>query len=290
MLTTQYFIQLSVIYTQLGSLVFPYFDWAAHVDSNTGITNSFMINWVTILMIIWAFVLVLVFKHQKAITTKYILLIFREKALAKYMFWTSTFIIFWMLHEIINVNEFTNFSLLSIVIGLLLAFVFSVLTYWLVIYSSQTWCIWVKYPYLRALREHEFKLLDHLNPDYYNLIVRYNLARKLLLSLTIIFELKFGLTVFLLTFLLISIQLFYVNLTIGWYQFDSAVTRSLVIFSEVVMSSVVLLSLVECLNQSFDRYSDLHNLDYLRLITIRINTNLTKLKIKKILSIKIIFK
>ena len=132
---------------------------------------------------------------------------------------------------------------------------------------------------VRALREHEFKLLDHLSPDDYSLIVRYNLARKLLLSLTILFELRFGLTVFLFTFLLISIQLFYVNLTIGWYQFDSAVTRSLVIFSEVVMSSVVLLSLVECLNQAFDKYSNLHNLDYLRLITVRINTNLTKLKL-----------
>ena len=149
LLTTQYFIQLSVVYTQLGSLIFPYFDWAAQIDSNTGITNSFMINWITILMMIWAFVLVLVFKHQKAITNKYILRIFREKALAKYMFWTSTYLIFWMLHEIINVNEFTNFSLLLLVIGLLLASVFSVLAYWLVIYSSQTWCIWVRYPYLQ---------------------------------------------------------------------------------------------------------------------------------------------
>ena len=124
------------------------------------------------------------------------------------MFWTSTYMIFWMLHEIINVNEFINFRLLLLVIGLLLASVFSVLAYWLIIYSSQTWCIWVRYPYLKALRKQEFKPLDNLKPADYCLIIRYNLARKLLLSLTILFELKFDLPVFLLTFLLISIQLF----------------------------------------------------------------------------------
>ena len=177
--------------------------------------------------------------------------------------------IFWMLHEIINVNEFTNFSLLLLVIGLLLASAFSVLTYWLVIYSSQAWCIWVRYPYLKTLREHEFKLLDHLKPADYSLIVRYNLARKLLLSLTILFELKFGLTVLLLSFLQISIQLFYSNLVIGLYQFSSAVTRGLVILSEVVMSTVVLLSSVEYLNQAFEKYSSLRNLDYLWLIIVR---------------------
>ena len=124
------------------------------------------------------------------------------------MFWTSTYMIFWMLHEIINVNEFINFSLPLLVIGLLLASVFLVFTYWLVIYSSQTWCIWARYPYLKALREQEFKLLDNLKPADYCLIIRYNLAKRMLLSLTILFELKFGLSVFLPTFLLISIQLF----------------------------------------------------------------------------------
>ena len=169
LITKQYFSQLSIVYTQLCSLFFPFFSKISHTDPNLGITSSFLINWATILLVIWTFVLVWVFKHQKIITNDFVLSIFRPKVLAKYMFWTSTYMIFWMLHEIINVNEFTNFSLLLLVIGLLLASAFSVLTYWLVIYSSQAWCIWVRYPYLKTLREHEFKLLDHLKPADYSL-------------------------------------------------------------------------------------------------------------------------
>ena len=269
--TKQYFIQLSVVYTQFGAMIFQYFDWIARTDSNMGITNSFMINWATILIVIWAFVLVILFNHLKIITNRYILHIFRVNALAKYMFWASTYLAFWILHEIINMNELINFSLLLFVIELLLASVYSVLIYWLVIYSSQTWCIWSRIPYLKTLRKNEFKLLDHLKPTDYYLIIRYNLARKLLLSLTILFELKFGLTVFLLTFLLISIQLFYSNLVIGLCQFNSSITRGLVILTEVVMSTVVLLSSVEYLNLSFGQYSNLEILDELCLTVIRIH-------------------
>ena len=270
--TKQYFIELSIVYTQFGSLIFSYFDWMAHINSNTGITNSFMINWSTILILILIFIFVLLLDHRKLITNRYILHIFKAKALAKYMFWASTYLTFWILNEIINMNEFINSSFILLVIGVLIASVFLLLIYWLVIYSSQTWCIWARIPYLKTLRKNEFKLLDNLKPADYYLIIRYNLARKLFLSLSILFELKFGLTVFLFAFLLISIQLFYSNLVIGLCQFSSALTRGLVIFTEVVMSTVVLLSSVEYLNQAFGQYSNLVNLDDLCLTIIRIHT------------------
>ena len=57
--TKQYSIQLSVVYTQLGSLIFPYFDWTTQTDPKIGITNSFLINWTTIFIAIWTFLLVL---------------------------------------------------------------------------------------------------------------------------------------------------------------------------------------------------------------------------------------
>ena len=51
----QYFNQLSVVYTQLGSLIFPYFKWITQADPNMNITYCFLINWAIILIFIGIF-------------------------------------------------------------------------------------------------------------------------------------------------------------------------------------------------------------------------------------------
>ena len=165
--------------------------------------------------------------------------ILRVQVFSKYMFWASTYMLFWALCELLAFSGLLNFHILSYAITVIIILVTSVLSYCFIIYPKEKWCIWNRYTQIKKIRL-EFLLLDSLNSNSYELIIRYNLARKLILSATFALQLKYKLPSFMFTFVIISVQVMYSNIIIGLWQFKSSVTRGLILFNEISMITVVL--------------------------------------------------
>ena len=186
------------------------------------------------------------------------------------MLWASTYFWFWAIIEIFTFSELSDSRIISYIVTLALILFCSIFSYWFIIYPYENWCIWSRYQCINLLRK-EFYILDRLKPKDYSPIIRYNLAKKISLCLTIVLQIKLKLSPYLLTFLIISIQWMYTNLIIGLSQFTSSITRGMAVFNEVIIVSVVLLISVEYLNESFDPNSSLKILSNICLNLIRIH-------------------
>ena len=251
----QYLSEIFVIITHLNSLIFPYFDWLTNINSDSQISDSFLFNWGSILIIIGIFILSQVCKKNIA-NSRRLSFIFRIGIFSKYMYWASTYMIFWMLYEIAFIDSFISSRVLLLILSIVFMWFFLSSIYWLVIYPFQKWCIWSRYEQINLIREN-FRLLENLKQIDYILIIRNNLIRKLIFWIMIIIQIKMKLTPLIFTFLMISTQTLYSNLTIGLYQFSSFITRGLITFNEIWMVGVVLISSIEYLNETFETNSDL---------------------------------
>ena len=96
----QYFSQIIVVITHLNSLIFPYFEWLININSDSQISDSFLSNWGSIFIIIGIFILSQVCK-KNIVQLKGFSFIFRIRIFSKYMYWASTYMIFWMLYEMV---------------------------------------------------------------------------------------------------------------------------------------------------------------------------------------------
>ena len=198
----------------------------------------FFLKWTTIIVTAWIFMIYNSFRKDasKWIRISYIL---RVQVFSKYMFWASTYMLFWALCELLAFSGLINSHILSYVITVIIMLVTSVLSYCFIIYPKEKCWIWSRYTQINKIRL-EFLLLDSLNSSNYKLIIRYNLARKLILSAAFALQLKCKLQSFMFTFVIISVQVMYSNIIIGLWQFKSSVTRGLIIFNEISMITVVL--------------------------------------------------
>ena len=197
----------------------------------------FFLKWTTIIVTAGIFMIFNIFKKgvSRWIRISYIL---RVQAFSKYMFWASTYMLFWALCELLAFRGLVNLQILSYIIAIIIMLVASVLSYCFIIYSNEKWWIWSRYTQINKIRL-KFSLLDSLNSSSYKLIIRYNLVRKLILSVTFALQLKYKMSPFMFTFVIISVQVMYSNIIIGLWQFKSSVTRGLIIFNEISMITVL---------------------------------------------------
>ena len=147
--------------------------------------------------------------------------------------------LFWALCELLSFSELFSSKVLSYIITIIIMLVTSVLSYCFIIYPKEKWWIWNQYTQINKIKL-EFSLLDSLNSSNYKLIIRYNLVRKLILSVTFAIQLKYKMSPFMLTFVIIFVQVMYSNITIGLWQFKSSITTWLIIFNEISMITNVL--------------------------------------------------
>ena len=164
--------------------------------------------------------------------------ILRVKVFSKYMLWASTYMLFWAFSELLNFIELFSSYIISYIITVAILWVTSILFYCFIIYPKEKWWIWNRFTQINKIRL-EFSLLDSLNLSNYKLIIRYNLIRKLILTATFALQLKYKISPFLFTFVIISVQVMYSNIIIGLWQFKSSITRGLIIFNEILMITIV---------------------------------------------------
>ena len=263
----QYFNQLQIVITHLNSASFPLFSSMFSLNKNTNVTNSFLINWATIIALVFIF---LIFQVYQKISSKFnkIAYLFRTPAISKYLQWALTYTLFWIIFEMFSFEEFTSSRVLSYIIWIIFLWFTSLFIYWFVVYSNKNWWIWSRYHQIYKLRL-EFTFFDCLIQENYAMIVRYNITRKLLLSATIIMQIKIKMSPFLLTFVIIWTQSMYSNLITGLWQFKSLTTRVMMIFNEIMMVAIMLLASVEYLNEFFNTSSYSNKFENLLLMLIR---------------------
>ena len=197
----------------------------------------FFLQWTTIIVTTWIFIIFNSFrKESKWIRISYIL---RVRVFSKYMFWASTYMLFWALWELLAFSGLVYLHILSYIITIIIMLVTLVLSYCFIIYPNEKWWIWNRYTQINKFRL-EFSLLDTLNPSYYKFVIRYNLVRKLILPATFALQIKYKMPPFLFTFVIISVQVMYSNIIMGLWQFKSSITRGLIIFNEISMITIVL--------------------------------------------------
>ena len=197
----------------------------------------FFLQWTTIIVTAWIFIIFNSFrKESKWIRISFIL---RVRVFSKYMFWASTYMLFWALWELLAFSRLVYLHILSYIITIIIMLVTSVLSYCFIIYPNEKWWIWNRYTQINKFRL-EFSLLDTLNPSYYKFVIRYNLVRKLILPATFALQIKYKMPPFLFTFVIISVQVMYSNIIMGLWQFKSSITRGLIIFNEISMITIVL--------------------------------------------------
>ena len=238
-----YFDQIDLIITQLNSAVMPLFGIFKNTNSNILISNSLLVNCMSILFIIAIFVISNLLKTRFIMLSKYSYY-FRITALSKYMLWTSTYIWFWAFYEIINANNLTSFGVLSLIITLILIFIGFLLSFCLIIYSNQNCFLCNKYKIFQSIRN-EFIMFDRLDRKNYEFIIRYNYLRKLVIPLSVLVMIKLNLFPFIFIFLFLSCQLTYFNFLIGRCHFSSLVTRWMSIINELIITFVVLFICME---------------------------------------------
>ena len=239
------------------------------INKELQITNIFLVNWATIIFTNFFYVIFFAFKKNQTKRSK-ISFYFRIQVLSRYMFWASTYICFWAFYELLNICEIVSSKVVSYIATSLCVCAWLAFIYWFVIYSNKEWCIWNKYPQMNAIRT-EFLLLNSIEQENYILIIRYNFVRKLVLTMTYVVQLKLMLSPFIFTFLVIFIQTIYSNIIIGLWQFNSPITRGLLILNEIFMVEVIILAAIEYLNQSFALNSDLNQFEMIMLFTIRLH-------------------
>ena len=169
--TSQYFEQLTMITSHLNSLLVPAYNYFEITDNDDQITSSFVLNWATIIIVIWIYIVYSCFSYGSVNTNKQI-----EHSLLKffsrYIHWSSTYLWFCLFIEIFSINNPQNFRLLSYIatcVFILTALIFS---YWVVFYSTQEWLIWSRFNIIKKIR---IKVLfyDKLKKVDYFLILRY---------------------------------------------------------------------------------------------------------------------
>ena len=198
-------------------------------DYNVRLSNSFILNSLTIILIICMFTIARKWNKDKAWSNKFFY-IFRVSVLSKYMFWASTYLCFWWFFEILDLSEFKDARIISYISSTILLWALSVFIYCFVIYSTEKWFFWNRYASINSMRK-EFMLLDSLKPLDYRLLIRYNFVKKAMFSLTVVAQIKLNLSVYAFTFLMISTQSLYSNLIFGLWQFNSVITRGLFILN-----------------------------------------------------------
>ena len=232
------------------------------------LSDWFWINWITPLIIIFLFALIWLWKSKIAKTSK-LSFYLRTQVFSKYMFFTSTYIYFWIWYEIFSFNELYSYEIVSYLFTLICTIFISLFTYWFVINPFSKWKLWSMFQKINEIKL-EFLLLENIKPNEYILITKYNLVRKLIFSILITLMMRFNQSSLIFTFLAISTQLMYSNIIIGLCQFDSSTTRGLVIFNELATSATIILTSAEYLNNSFGSNQDNYHMNDLWLLLIRI--------------------
>ena len=268
----QYFNQILVVITHFNPLLLKPMNEKISVNNNTMITSSFFINWVSILAIISIYSFVWI-RNNGILTNSRILFMFRVSALSKYLQWASTYLWFCLFYEIINFDMLSDIKLFSYVFAITSLLACMLFSYWFIIYSSERWFLCNKF-FLIDITRKCFVLVENIAYNDYKLIIRYNLIKKLLISFIIAFHVCKGLSPFIITFSIISIQTMYSNLAVGLFQFQSSVTRMLFIFNEVTMVIVVYLASIDYFNHSFNSIGNTINFINIWLIMIRSHINL----------------
>ena len=260
----QYFDQILVVITHLNSLIFPFLKSAFIIDG-----DAFILNWASCIVIILIFAISQSIKNENSRWSN-ILFIIRTQTFSKYINWASTYIWFWVFYELFQFNEVINSMVLSYILTAFLFLIFALFTNWFIIYSKETWCVWIRYPRISKIRQ-EFWLIDRIDSKDYILAVRYILAKKLVFSLTVVIQIQIRLSSMIFTFLIISFQIMYLNIMIGLCHFKSSITRGLFILNEFMMIFEILLISVDYLNESFDSNSNIYDLNSLWFILVRIH-------------------
>ena len=155
------------------------------------ISQKTVVSWLTELQLLQLFLSLLYFRFAKNNISKWhiIAFIFRTQAVSRYMLWASTYIFFWIIYELLSFTKLTNLKILSYATTLIWASVLSVIIYWFCIYSNRIWWIWNRLSIINKIRQ-EFYFFERFRPEDYALIIRYNIGRKLILIVTIIWILN----------------------------------------------------------------------------------------------------
>ena len=204
----QYFKELSIIITHFNSLFF-FLYGGIFVDPNTNLTNSLILNWATILIVICIFVVVYI--YNKDSESNEVVSIFRVKVISKYMQWASTYIYFCTFYEIFTMKEYTSLKVLSLAFTFSFSLLLFLFSYWFEINSSHAWWVWSKFPLIMKVRS-QFKFIETLKKKDYSLIVRYNLIKKLIVTLLVCLQIKFNLSLLFVTLMIQLIKYLFIIL------------------------------------------------------------------------------
>ena len=168
---SQYFEQLTMITSHLNSLLVPAYNYFMINNNDEQITNSFVFNWATIIIIIWIYIVYSCFNHESENTNRQI-----EHSLSKffsrYIHWSSTYLWFCLFIEIFSFSNLQSLRLLSYITAWVFILTAVLFSYWVVFYSTQEWLIWsriniIKKIRIKAIFYYKLKHIDYL------LILRY---------------------------------------------------------------------------------------------------------------------
>ena len=168
---SQYFEQLTMIASHLNSLLVPAYNYFEITNNSEQITNSFVLNWATIIIIIWIYIAYLCFNHESENTKKKIEHLL-SKFFSRYIHWSSTYLWFCLFIEFFSINNPHNFRLLSYIVTCAFILIAVIFSYWVVFYSAQEWWIWSRINIIKKIRI-KVVFYDKLKKVDYLLILRY---------------------------------------------------------------------------------------------------------------------
>ena len=227
-----------------------------------------MIKCATIIVTCVIIIIFFVCKKDTNLSRK--LFCFKIQAFSKYMLWASAYLWYWAFYELFNLNEVTGLSIISFILTMIFFSIFLLFSYCFIVYPNKSWCLWSRFAQINKIR-HEFLLFSNLNPNDYFLIIRYNFARKLILSSILALQLRVKISPFILIFVIIATQWMYSNLIAGLQQFKLLITKLLMIFNIIMTTGIFLLASIEYLNESFNSSIEFNKLEVFMLFLIRIH-------------------
>ena len=168
---SQYFEQLTIITSHLNSLLVPVYNYFEITKNDEQITYSFVLNWATIIIVIWIYIVYSWFNHESENTNSQI-----ENSLSKffsrYIHWSSTYLWFCLFIEIFSISNLQSLRLLSYITACVFILIAAIFSYWVVFYSSQEWLVWNRINIIKKIRIKAI-FYDKLKRVDYFLILRY---------------------------------------------------------------------------------------------------------------------
>ena len=167
----QYFEQLTMITSHLNSLLVPVYNYFEINNNDEQITYSFVLNWATIIIVIWIYIVYSCFNQKSENTNNQIENSF-SKFFSRYIHWSSTYLWFCLFIEIFSINNLLSFRLLSYIAACVFILNSVVFSYWVVFYSAQEWLICSRINIIKKIRIKSI-FYDKLKNVDYLLILRY---------------------------------------------------------------------------------------------------------------------